>query len=265
MSRRGKPIANAFAAMGTDTPEAKETKGGKVEVQGSAAQADRKRIKTEHNDSSGSTLKVESPADNNNGTSTTITTTNSTPTFSRDTTIDIDTRLSYRQSWPLLPVLPVHTSRDQVPKTLSRSSPHLKKFRSVLRKHRVTIHTLEIAHRLHARTPISKTSLTLLVHPDVACNEKWESAIRGLRSYVEDHSLTLGVEIIDHRIVDGLYTLPILSYDSLTAFIARRKHGIIRILNECGEEWTSVEFFYRGLGRLRDDHKATVLIGVPEP
>ena len=75
----------------------------------------------------------------------------------------------------------------------------------------------------------------------------------------------MAVEIIDPRVVNGLYTLPILAHDPVAAVVAKRKHGIVQILKDCGEEWAVLDFYYRGVGRRRAECKPTVLIGVPEP
>ena len=190
---------------------------------------------------------------------------NGTKAASDNLSFSVDTRLPYRQGSPLLLVLPVHTSRDHIPKTLLSNSAHLLNFRTILAEHKVSIHEIEIAHRFNPGTPIGKETLTLCVQSDVSCSEKWVGAIHALRAYIAEEALTLIVEILDHRIFKGLFTLPILSYDSISPFLHKRKHGIVKTLNESGEEWTSLEFFYRGLGPTRNECKATVLIGVPQP
>ncbi|KAF1852079.1 uncharacterized protein K460DRAFT_351924 [Cucurbitaria berberidis CBS 394.84] len=179
--------------------------------------------------------------------------------------LSYDNRLPYRQGSPLLPVLPVITSREQVPKALSKHSAHVHEFRSILATHKVITHELEAVHRFNTGTSIGKATLTLCVQSDVSCSEQWERAIHALRIYILEQALALAVEIIDRRIFKGLLTLPILSYDPINSFLQRRKHGIIKALDASGEEWTSLEFFYRGTGPTRQDCKVTVLIGVPEP
>ncbi|KAF1939182.1 hypothetical protein EJ02DRAFT_457228 [Clathrospora elynae] len=181
---------------------------------------------------------------------------------------EIDTRHRHRHGWPLLPTLPLRTVRSQIPKNLSStSSPHLPCFRSILQNNKITVQELEIAHRFNAGTPIDKSTLTLCIHSSISCKDKWEDAIQSLRTYITSQSppLTLAVEMIDSRIFNGVYTLPILSYDPLSTFVARRRHGLVSVLNGCGEAWTSLEFYYRGVGNTRNDCRATVLIGVPEP
>ena len=184
---------------------------------------------------------------------------------SKDLSLYLDTRHPYRHGSPLLPVLPVRTSHEQVPKALSKDSAHFHKFRSILEEHKVRIQKLDIAHRFNTGTPIGKETLTLYVQSDLSCSQMWESAIHSLRTYISEQALTLAVEIIDYRISKGRFTLPILSYDPIASFLQKRKHSIINVLDDSGEEWTSLEFFYRGFGPTRNECKATVLIGVPEP
>jgi hypothetical protein len=105
----------------------------------------------------------------------------------------------------------------------------------------------------------------LLVSSDVACRDRWEPVIGTLRNYISANSLTLAVEIIDARVLQGVFTLSILATDPLISFIVQKKHGIVKLLNECGAEWSSLEFWYRGLGKQRDECKPPVLVGVPEP
>jgi hypothetical protein len=181
----------------------------------------------------------------------------------------IDTRSPYRYGSPLLPALPVRTSCDQVLKALSASSPHMSEFRRILTSHNVAVSDIEVAHRFHTGTPIGKTTLTFLVSSNVSsnvsCKAKWESAILALRPYISEQGLTLVIEVIDSRIVNGIYTLPIVTTDPLTSFIAKKKHGIVKLLNECGAEWSSLELWDRGLGKKRKECKPTVLVGMLEP
>ena len=62
-----------------------------------------------------------------------------------------------------------------------------------------------------------------------------------------------------------IYTLPILATNPLTPFINHIKPSIVKLLNECGAEWTALEFWYRGHRKTRRECRATVLIGVLEP
>jgi hypothetical protein len=224
---------------------------------------------------------------------------------------NIDTRHPYRLGWPLLPSLPVHTSREQVPKILSTSSLHLEAFKRILMEHEIAVHDLEVLHRFNPSTQIGKETLTLCIRsefevPNKTTEEKsvtlsvqsenglteqsgekdqrgtnenvakvdkihdeWTPVLLALRAYIQTHSLSLKIEIIDRRIFKGMYTLPVLVYDPAAATVSKRKHGIKKILNECanesGEEWTSLEFFYRGVGCARHLCKPTVLVGVPHP
>ncbi|KAF2689318.1 hypothetical protein K458DRAFT_413623 [Lentithecium fluviatile CBS 122367] len=180
---------------------------------------------------------------------------------------DVDNRLTYRRGWPLLPVLPVLTFRSNVPLALSPSRTHMKVFREILEDHSVTIHSLEVAHRYNAGSPISKRTLTLCVLSEEKDNTEWPEAIRALRTYIEteDPPLTLAIEIIDHRIFHGLHTLPILPHEKrLSSAIKKRKHGVVNILEESGLRWTSLEFWWRGFSGKREDCKPTVLIGTGE-
>lgn len=175
---------------------------------------------------------------------------------------DIDDRLPYRQGWPLLPVLPVLTSRKNVPKALAPSSMHLGFFRELLKQRKITVHDLEVAYRYNAGTSIGKSALTLCVVSEENLNGKWSEAIRALRLHIQEYGFTLAVEFIDHRIFCGLYTLPILPTETnLGSTVRKKRHGIISILNESGQPWTSLEFFWRGCGRTRENCKPTVLIG----
>jgi hypothetical protein len=220
---------------------------------------------------------------------------------------NIDTRHPYRLGWPLLPSLPVHTSREQVPKMLSTSSSRLNAFKRILTEHEITVHDVEVLHRVSPGTQIGKETLTLCVQSefevpskttektsvtlcaqlengstkqsserdqddisvnvakvDRTCNE-WTPVLLALRPYIQTHSLSLKIEIIDYRIFKGMHTLPILVYDPVAAIVAKRKHGIKKIFNESGEEWTSLEFYYRGVGWARNLCKPTVVVGVPHP
>lgn len=39
----------------------------------------------------------------------------------------------------------------------------------------------------------------------------------------------------------------------------------MQVLKECGAEVTSVQLYYRGLGKTRDQCRPTVVVGVPDP
>lgn len=179
---------------------------------------------------------------------------------------EIDDRLPYRQGWPLLPVLPVVTSHNNVPKALSPSSEHIAEFRKILKKAKVEVFGFEVVQRSNPGKPIDKFTLTLCIRSNVSNNDTWPDAISALRSYIQSNDIILAIEIIDHRIFHGLYTLPILDTDKgVTGVVKRKRHGIIRILNDSGESWTSLECYYRGFGNMREYCKPTVLIGVPHP
>ena len=50
-----------------------------------------------------------------------------------------------------------------------------------------------------------------------------------------------------------------------TTAIKKKKHGVAQILIESGLPWTSLDFFWRGMGSTRDECKPTVLIGTEAP
>ena len=156
----------------------------------------------------------------------------------------------------------------------SKTSLHVNAFRQIVASHKIKIYgEVEVLHRFNAGTPIGKGTLTLVVQSEIGRaekekekeTEKWTPAIHTLRTYIAEQAFVLKIEFIDHRIFTGMFTLPILATDPLTALIAKRKHAIVKLLNGCGEEWTSLEFWYRGHGKTRGECKAMVLIGVPEP
>jgi hypothetical protein len=197
---------------------------------------------------------------------------------------DIDTRHPYRLGWPLLPSQPVHTSRDQVPKILSPKSLHLGAIRQILATHKIQVASeqeVEVVHRHNPGKQIGKSTLTLLIptaliavnkmeneqakHREEDNKKKLNAALLALRTYITTNALRLSVEFIHPSILLGLYTLPILAHDPLYPLITKRKHGIKKILNEGGGEWTSLDFYYRGYGPTRNECRATLLIGVPEP
>jgi hypothetical protein len=68
----------------------------------------------------------------------------------------IETRSPYRYGSPVLPVLPVRTSRDQVPKALSPSSTHIFAVWCILKDHAITVSDMQATHHFHAGTPLAK-------------------------------------------------------------------------------------------------------------
>ena len=273
-----KEVDNKSVMVIEEEVEVSEDGGAGEEVDGSKEeQAGTKRLKLEQKKEdersiviSGGSVDLSSTALTTTGgddetSSTALITTNGTNDFSDEQAID--TRSPYRYGSPLLPALPVRTSRQQVPKALSASSSHISEFRRILKDNHVTTQDVEVTHRFNTGTPLSRTTLTLLISSTASSLSTWTPAITALRSYINSQSppLTLGVEIIDARITNGIYTLPILTTDTLIPFIAKKKHGLVELLNECGAEWSSLEFWYRGLGNKREECKPTVLVGVLEP
>jgi hypothetical protein len=153
----------------------------------------------------------------------------------------------------LLPSLPVKTSRDKVPEILSHGSTHLTALRHIIASTNITLHgevSVEIVHRFHTPNQLGPNTLTLLLKSELDHKgerpDSWHTTITALCTYIENHKLTLTIEIIDHRILLGMYTHSILPSDPLTAYISECKQGIVEILDGCGAEWTSLEFWYRG-------------------
>jgi hypothetical protein len=62
----------------------------------------------------------------------------------------------------------------------------------------------------------------------------------------------------------GMCTLLILATDPLAKFVAKRKGGIEKVLDqELGEEgWVSCGFWYRGVGPTKEECKGTAMVGV---
>ncbi|KAF2259061.1 hypothetical protein CC78DRAFT_84501 [Lojkania enalia] len=187
------------------------------------------------------------------------------PANSQDLDLDIDNRVPYRQGWPVLPVLPVTTSKQNVPKIYLTPSTHLTRFYLILTQHNISADNVDVVQRMNAGTPISKTTLTLCVQSPSSESQSWGPAIRALRSYILDQNLVIKVEIIEPRAYTGFYTLPILPDERVWSFVLKRKRGIVGLLDGCGEEWASLDFYYRGMGRMREECRPTVVIGVPEP
>jgi hypothetical protein len=119
-------------------------------------------------------------------------------------------------------------------------------------------------HRYHSGTPTDKSTLTLVVKSHADARQHWAPALRVLAAYIAAHNLSLKVEIIDARIFNGMFTLPIMAYDPVATVVAKRRFAIRKVLEESGVEWTSLEFWYRGVGRARRECVPTVLIGAPE-
>ncbi|PSN63720.1 hypothetical protein BS50DRAFT_637085 [Corynespora cassiicola Philippines] len=178
----------------------------------------------------------------------------------------IDMRVAYRQGWPLLPVLPVITSHTDVPKIFKPFGPHLHNFREILQEHTVTVYKLEVFWRMNVAKEKTKDKLTLCVQSDHTNAYAWTSAIDALRTYIQENDLTLAVEIIDRQAFRGLYTLPVLRTEKRTHTAYKRaKREIVNLLEGCGEEWSSLDLYKRGLKPKQGDCKPTIIITAPVP
>ncbi|KAF1962811.1 hypothetical protein CC80DRAFT_541961 [Byssothecium circinans] len=169
------------------------------------------------------------------------------------TITDIDDRLPYRQGWPVLPVLPVTTKRGNIPKALSASSEHVANMTQIVELHKLPFQNIEVVHRHNPTLPISKSTLTLCILANSSTSSTtahWAPTIRALRSYItsQTSAVTLAIEIIDARIFSGIFTLPILAFETaLAKTVAKKRRGVANILDDAGVEWTSLEFWWRGL------------------
>jgi hypothetical protein len=47
--------------------------------------------------------------------------------------------------------------------------------------------------------------------------------------------------------------------------MCKKRKSIVGVLEDCGLQWTSQYFYWRGLGRKKEDLRPTVLIGTGEP
>jgi hypothetical protein len=120
---------------------------------------------------------------------------------------------------------------------------------------------VEVVHRFHSGEKISKDTLTLVVQSHSDTKDRWKEAVTAFVKYVDEHDLKLKVKIIDHRIILGPYTLPILEDEHFIKIVNRMRFHIKKILEESGEQWTSLEFWYRGVGPMRAGYFPTVLVG----
>lgn len=207
--------------------------------------------------------------ENNHSTDTSVTpaTNGQDPTITTDTAkasppLIIDTHQPHRYGSPILPLLPLQTTDFQVPKRFSSTSDHLTTLRSIIAATGIYLHADPvIVHRHRTTQHPGPDTLTLLIQSTSSSKSTWSSTIAAARTYLTTASLPLSIEIIDHRILRGVYTLPILATDPLANWAARKKVGIRKVLEEAGVQWASIEFWYRGVGGTRGECEAVVLIG----
>ncbi|KAF2800729.1 hypothetical protein K505DRAFT_331453 [Melanomma pulvis-pyrius CBS 109.77] len=188
---------------------------------------------------------------------------------------DIDNRLPYRLGWPLLPIHPILTTYENIPKDLSPSSSHTAKFHSILQTYKLSVQKLEVAHRANpgVHTPTSILTLCVLVTPtpDRPANNINESAealaaLLALRSYIQTSSLPLHIELIDARAFHGLYTHPVLASDAAIArTVGCRIEGANAVLVASGEHGATAHVYYRGLSRKRRECTPTLVVAVRQP
>ncbi|KAF2178692.1 hypothetical protein K469DRAFT_754318 [Zopfia rhizophila CBS 207.26] len=184
----------------------------------------------------------------------------------RDIVLDVDDRVPYRKGWPLLPVLPVATIQDVPTKYFPSSGAHLKVISKLLEKSGVEVHKIEVAHRMHYGTHPGKSNATLCILSNQANNSTWDDAVRDIRAYLIENEVQLCIEILDHRLWNGMWSLPIVPTEKgVLRACKRKRHAMTEVLKESGEPWVSLDFYHRGLTHRRPDCRPTAIISAPYP
>lgn len=175
--------------------------------------------------------------------------------------------LSYRTGWPQLPALPVTTEVRGARNVVENASDILLGVRTILDILRIHFFDVFFAFRIprDADPTMSHDAyLTLVVTIDSALPNNLQQPVIQIRQHLKRHESTadIFIELIDHRALDSLVTLPICHSDTLIINAWPEVSKLVRTaLERQGAEWLCIEVAQRGL--LKHRCSPTVIITTP--
>ena len=116
---------------------------------------------------------------------------------------ELDLRLSYRQGWPRLPVLPIKTVEAPENNPVSQ---HMDRISNIVRRAGIDPTNIATTHRLYGSTVFDNRFLTVSIVADSTAPEQriWKSAIMMVRRYLQSRDLHVCIEFIDvHLAIRG--------------------------------------------------------------
>jgi hypothetical protein len=111
---------------------------------------------------------------------------------------ELDLRLTYRQGWPKLPLLPLdlrrpstHAANEHLP-DLNR---HFKIIGQILRAQSLAFDDMAFCHRVHPRSEPDKTTATFIV-TFTESSPQWRHAIRLIWKHFAKEIINIPIEFI---------------------------------------------------------------------
>ncbi|KAF1951877.1 hypothetical protein CC80DRAFT_188450 [Byssothecium circinans] len=156
---------------------------------------------------------------------------------------------AYRKGWPSLPPLPVDTIEEGA--SVKDEKHHLNIVKNILDVQQMNDQEIFIAFRAPRNADENNLAhyLTLVCTTDTISNaDRIQTAIVRIRNYLRQHECTeyLIIEIIDHRIIQGLVTYPIHHTEkSVLDLWPSISKLVFTSLNT--QDWLSLQLLHRGI------------------
>ncbi|KAH7410433.1 hypothetical protein DE146DRAFT_605029 [Phaeosphaeria sp. MPI-PUGE-AT-0046c] len=167
---------------------------------------------------------------------------------------EMDNRgLNYRYGWPLLPPLPVKTTRSGAMQAVHNAAGHLDKVQDILHLQRMHSAVAYFAYRVPNNASHDETNeafLTLVAAVDTTVPGTFVAAVIQLRQYLKTQEDTrdISIELIDHRAIDGLFTSIIRHNDTAILEAWVEISNIVETeISNFQERWLGLQLLRRGL------------------
>jgi hypothetical protein len=180
---------------------------------------------------------------------------------------EMDTRnLFYRRGWPQLPPLPVSTISDGAYKKVNDPEAVIEAVTSLCQAQNIDIRDICFAFRVPAVQEPDEDYHTLVVTADLSKNPMTHSLVIQIRKLLQQDPRheEIFIEIIDHRVVYGLYSFAIPPSEEHLLEVWEQVFDIaLEEICKHKERWTTIEMLYRGLENSAARCPATVVVTSP--
>ncbi|KAF2439730.1 hypothetical protein P171DRAFT_395639 [Karstenula rhodostoma CBS 690.94] len=177
-----------------------------------------------------------------------------------------NSNLPYRKGWPQLPPLPITESRQGARSAVHDPETTMEAVQMLCAVQHLDVTNIYFAFREPQVRQEDEHYLTLVIAADLSREPLQFSLIIQIRKHLQQHSRNeeIAIEIIDHHVVHGLFSLAIPASEGDLLNIWRQVYEIaLTQIGENRERFLTLEIIYRGLSDDAKQCSPTLVITSP--